>query len=264
MEKNITIKDIARQAGVSVATVSYVINNRTDQRISEETKKKVLQIVNLLDYQPNSSAKSLATNKTNCIALYFMTESSLFKRSEQLLVIESLTQVMKTYGYHLVVKSIDDVERLNQVDAILCYDVTLEYFQQLGDKNFIPLVGLDMIIPIPLFYKVCNDYHHIKAMADTTYGENNYTLLTLKPNNESVLEHMESLFSKVRYISNHDDVRNIKEPVVYYQSSLDCLLEDRPDTLYVPMKHEEKYTRVCTCIEAAINRVPDMEHQYFI
>ena len=84
MKKNITMKDIAKQAGVSVATVSYVINNRTDQRISESTRKKVLQIVNLLDYMPNSSAQSLATNKTSLIALYTTPETSLLKRSEQM------------------------------------------------------------------------------------------------------------------------------------------------------------------------------------
>ena len=84
MSKKYTIRDIARQAGVSVATVSYVINHRDDQRISDETKKKVWQIVNLLDYRPNASAKSLATSKTYNIALFLRREESLYKRSEQL------------------------------------------------------------------------------------------------------------------------------------------------------------------------------------
>ena len=38
--KKITIKDVARQAGVSTATVSYIVNNRTDIKITEETRKK--------------------------------------------------------------------------------------------------------------------------------------------------------------------------------------------------------------------------------
>lgn len=61
MKQSVTIKDVAKEAGVSVATVSYVINNRTDKRISEKTRKKVLQIINLLGYTPNQSAKALAT-----------------------------------------------------------------------------------------------------------------------------------------------------------------------------------------------------------
>ena len=56
MKQSVTIKDVAKEAGVSVATVSYVINNRTDKRISEKTRKKVLQIINLLGYTPNQSA----------------------------------------------------------------------------------------------------------------------------------------------------------------------------------------------------------------
>ena len=60
MEKKVTVRDVAKEAGVSVATVSYIMNNRTDQKISEETRKKVLQIANLLNYKPSSVAKSPA------------------------------------------------------------------------------------------------------------------------------------------------------------------------------------------------------------
>ena len=49
-EKKATVRDIAREAGVSVATVSYVLNDKQDTKISEATRKKVLQIANLLNY----------------------------------------------------------------------------------------------------------------------------------------------------------------------------------------------------------------------
>ena len=66
---NLTIKDIAQLAGVSQATVSKVINNY--QGISEKTKKKVMDIINQNGYEPNFSARSLATKKSNLIGLIY-------------------------------------------------------------------------------------------------------------------------------------------------------------------------------------------------
>ena len=67
MKKNVTAKDIAKLCGVSQATVSYVINNRQNQKISEETRRKVLDAVEALHYYPNASAKSMRTK--NCTSI---------------------------------------------------------------------------------------------------------------------------------------------------------------------------------------------------
>ena len=67
MKKNVTAKDIAKLCGVSQATVSYVINNRQNQKISEETRRKVLDAVEALHYYPNASAKSMRTK--NCTSM---------------------------------------------------------------------------------------------------------------------------------------------------------------------------------------------------
>ena len=75
MNKKATVKDVAREAGVSVATVSYIMNNRTDMKISEATRKKVLQIANLLDYTPSHVAKSLATGRSNVIGISYQRKS---------------------------------------------------------------------------------------------------------------------------------------------------------------------------------------------
>lgn len=66
-KKSISIKEIARLSGVSVATVSRVINS--NGRFSEETRKKVMDIVNKFNYQTNMVAKSLRTSKSNIIGV---------------------------------------------------------------------------------------------------------------------------------------------------------------------------------------------------
>lgn len=61
-----TIKDIAELANVSIATVSHVINKT--RFVSQETTNRVLEVMDILDYQPNFIAKSLKTNKSNIVA----------------------------------------------------------------------------------------------------------------------------------------------------------------------------------------------------
>ena len=58
-----TLKDIADQAGVSISTVSRVINSQNTKAASSETAEKIWQIVRDLGYIPNQVAQSLKTNK---------------------------------------------------------------------------------------------------------------------------------------------------------------------------------------------------------
>ena len=62
-----TIKDIAKKANVSIATVSRVINDRGGY--SEETKQKILTIAHMLGYSPNKSAVSLVSKKSDLIGI---------------------------------------------------------------------------------------------------------------------------------------------------------------------------------------------------
>ena len=78
MNKRVTLKDVAREAGVSVGVISRVLNNYG--YFSEETKYKVLKAAKKLNYQPSTIARSLKTNRTKAIGviisdvvLYFFT-----------------------------------------------------------------------------------------------------------------------------------------------------------------------------------------------
>ncbi len=78
MTLNTTIKDVARHAGVSTATVSLVIHNNS--RISSETKRKVLKSIKTLNYYPSNSARNLVTKRTGNIG-FILTEDH-FLRTE--------------------------------------------------------------------------------------------------------------------------------------------------------------------------------------
>ncbi len=71
-----TIKDVAALSGVSVTTVSRVLNKRG--YISEDTYKKVYDAMAKLNYQPNQLARSLSKQKTNFIGLWFLMFLILF------------------------------------------------------------------------------------------------------------------------------------------------------------------------------------------
>jgi DNA-binding LacI/PurR family transcriptional regulator len=61
-----TIKDVAREAGVSIATVSYVINNK-DGAVSESTRKQVWEAIERIGYTPNVTARNLQSSQTKLI-----------------------------------------------------------------------------------------------------------------------------------------------------------------------------------------------------
>ncbi|MBQ6577814.1 MAG: LacI family DNA-binding transcriptional regulator [Bacteroidales bacterium] len=69
----ITIKDVAREAGVSKALVSFVMCNKNrgerSYRVNEDTAKHILEVAERLDYKPNMSARALKSGKTNTLGV---------------------------------------------------------------------------------------------------------------------------------------------------------------------------------------------------
>ena len=62
-----TLKDVAKASGLTVGTVSRVLNNRG--YISDKTREKVYQVMKELNYQPNEMARSLSKQKNNTIGI---------------------------------------------------------------------------------------------------------------------------------------------------------------------------------------------------
>ena len=89
-----TIKDIARECGVGISTVSRVLNNRPD--VSEEVRKKVLAAVEANGYIPNNSARDLVRSRSDAIGVLVRGTGNLFfsdisKRFLQRLTVTDMT-----------------------------------------------------------------------------------------------------------------------------------------------------------------------------
>lgn len=70
MSTKVSLKDIAKIVGVSIPLVSYVLNGKgKENRVSEETEKRIKEVAKKLNYRPNLNARSLKTNKTRTIGV---------------------------------------------------------------------------------------------------------------------------------------------------------------------------------------------------
>lgn len=139
------IKDVARHAGVSVTTVSRIMNNRG--YISEETKNKVHEAMEELNYHPNEIAKSLYTKKSNLIGLILPDISTPFYAEET----KHIEEFLYMNGYKLMLcnasdscireKEYIDMLQRNQVDGIIIGSHTLRLEEYMKLK--LPIVALD-------------------------------------------------------------------------------------------------------------------------
>lgn len=96
--KRVTIQDVAREARVSITTVSRFLNGRFES-MSEETKKRIDAVIQALNYQPNALAQGLKANKSRMIAVIVVNIAYPFCVS----LIRSLSNRLTPAGYNVVV-----------------------------------------------------------------------------------------------------------------------------------------------------------------
>jgi LacI family transcriptional regulator len=140
-----TIKDVARKANVSIATVSRVLNNQGGY--SPKTKEKVLAAIKELGYQPNALARGLINKRTKTIGILFPEVSNMFaskilhgvenvvnEQGSSVIVCNTASNGEKTMKYLQVLheKRIDGVIFVSEV-------ITDEYYKMLESMN-IPIV----------------------------------------------------------------------------------------------------------------------------
>ncbi|SDU78314.1 LacI family DNA-binding transcriptional regulator [Arcanobacterium phocae] len=104
-----TIKDIAHEAGVSITAVSFALNNRPG--ISEQTRERILDIANKMDWVPNSRAQSLSLAKADAVGLFIARQPDSYT-SERFFFnfIVGLQETLTHHNYDLVFHTGPDLE----------------------------------------------------------------------------------------------------------------------------------------------------------
>ena len=104
----ITTHDIAREAGVSRTTVSYVLNDRAGISVSPKTRKRVLATARRLGYVPNSAAEMLVTGRSRSIGVVLSRPELISEDGFIPVMIYGLNEVCKERGYRLLMEAVHD------------------------------------------------------------------------------------------------------------------------------------------------------------
>nr|WP_206765775.1 LacI family DNA-binding transcriptional regulator [Paenibacillus dendritiformis] len=151
----VSIKDIAKKAGVSISTVSYALNG--SPKVTEETSNKILSVAKELNYVPNAAARMLKTRETKIIGAFLTGfEGSFYGQ-----LLQGMKEVLNKRGYDLVVCSGSQSHRLlpeRMIDGAIVLDASFssEELLQYADRGH-KLVVLDRELNHPNVNQVLLD-----------------------------------------------------------------------------------------------------------
>lgn len=206
----VTIYDIAKQSGVSRATVSRVINN--SGYVKEETREEVLKAIKELNYTPSAIARSLSTNKTNTIGVVVPEINDPFFGE----IIKGISQAAEKYDLNIILfDTADSTEketkalkllRQQRIEGIMItptsteHKLNSEYLNSLQNLG-IPIILMDGHVKYENFSGVFID--HVKGAYDGT---------------EALIK---SGHRKIAIINGNMNSRPAKERLMGYKKALD-------------------------------------------
>ena len=161
-----TIKDVAREAGVSTATVSYVINKT--RRVNRETAQKVVQAIKLLKYQPSRIAQSLVTKSTKIISVLISDITDSFFAP----IVRGVEDVASRADYIVMVCNCDEdcAKTLKYLNALVRHRVDGLIISPTEGLERHLSVFEEMNIPIVFVNRRLEDYATDVVENDNQYG----------------------------------------------------------------------------------------------
>ena len=171
-----TIYDISKKAGVSIATVSRVLNGGSN--VSPKTKQKVLDVINECGYSPNVFARGLGLDSMNCVGILCADSSDIYLAKavyyiEQALRASGYNAILACTGYSLETRKASLAMILKQrADCVILVgssfiesnDADNAYIREAADKIPVMLLNADFDYP-NVYCTLCDDF---KSTMDAT------------------------------------------------------------------------------------------------
>ncbi|MCL2718805.1 MAG: LacI family transcriptional regulator [Lachnospiraceae bacterium] len=177
-----TIKEIARLAGVSTATVSYVINNT--KNVLPEKRQRILDVIEQSGYQPNHIAKSLRVKKTYTIGVL----AEDIRGFTVPAIINGLTEYAEKEGYYILLNDLRMMENLlnrydmigqykdkvNKAISLLLHRAMVDAIIYIGmsDRDITGIIN-EINKPLVIAYSTTNDSYARSVTYDNEYISRN-------------------------------------------------------------------------------------------
>ncbi|MDI9241475.1 LacI family DNA-binding transcriptional regulator [Fusibacillus kribbianus] len=169
--KNITIRDIANQAGVSVATVSRVINNHSN--VSPKAEERVRNAIQAFNYYPNRAARELKCQTSKTIA--FLIADSTNEYYSQ--IAQAIIQIIKEFGYTLFICNCFNDSEIEKNYLTMLYERNVDgiILNSCGSNDDF-IVELSQKIPIVLVHRRISDPSFQGDFVDADFGNSTYEM----------------------------------------------------------------------------------------
>ena len=212
-----TMRDIAQELNLSLATVSYVLNHSEKEKISHDTRIKVMEAAKRLGYIPNQTTKAIAKSQSNLVGIIvnLSHNSSSHHRHEALDLASELQKQLYNSGYDTLLSVVNELEDIqlkykHSLEAAFIIDVSEKSLGKITKRYYVPLIFLDCDFREGLFYKILPDYPTIIKEAKKYLKSENPYLIMDQIINERIKEQISEHFQKEDIFINRPNT-NLKE-----------------------------------------------------